>query len=74
MSEPVTTRPQAILQTVGQYYAERLREFGPTPRGVDWSSAESQALRFRQLITLVEPGRVATGPSSALKRAANGPI
>lgn len=31
------------------YYESRLREHGPSPRGVDWNSRESQDLRFRQL-------------------------
>ena len=38
-----------ILAGVTAYYAGKLREFGATPRGVDWNSAESQQLRFRQL-------------------------
>jgi SAM-dependent methyltransferase len=48
------TDPQ-ILPSVERYYAERLARFGPTPRGVDWSSAESQALRFDHLLKIVEP-------------------
>jgi len=43
----------AILLTVGRYYADRLQEFGATPRGVDWNSAESQTLRFERLLDLV---------------------
>ena len=53
MSEPPTATSDAILQTVGRYYADRLHEFGATPRGVDWNSAESQALRFDRLLELV---------------------
>lgn len=52
MSEPPTA-PSAILQTVGRYYAERLQEFGATPRGVDWNTADSQELRFERLLQLV---------------------
>ena len=52
MSPP--TDPQ-ILSSVERYYAERLARFGATPRGVDWSSGESQALRFDQLLKIVEP-------------------
>jgi len=43
-----------ILETVARYYAEKLRTFGPTPAGVDWNSAESQALRFSRLLRVVE--------------------
>jgi SAM-dependent methyltransferase len=35
---------------VGAYYTERLREHGPTARGADWNSEESQRLRFEQLL------------------------
>lgn len=39
----------ALLDPVAHYYAEKLQRFGATARGVDWNSAESQALRFAQL-------------------------
>jgi SAM-dependent methyltransferase len=54
---------QTILQRVGQYYADRLERFGPTPRGVDWNSAESQALRFSRLLEVVRPADSAASPS-----------
>jgi SAM-dependent methyltransferase len=41
---------------VERYYAERLEQFGPTPRGVDWNSAESQALRLDRLLFALEEG------------------
>jgi SAM-dependent methyltransferase len=44
---------EAILQTVARYYAEKLSAFGATPRGVDWNSAESQALRFNRLLQVL---------------------
>jgi SAM-dependent methyltransferase len=44
----------AIHETVARYYSEKLREHGPTPRGVDWNSAESQRLRFAALLRLVD--------------------
>ena len=37
-----------------RYYAERLERFGATPRGVDWNSAASQALRFDRLLVALE--------------------
>jgi SAM-dependent methyltransferase len=43
-----------ILTTVARYYSDRLREFGATARGVDWRSEESQALRFRYLLHLLD--------------------
>lgn len=48
---------EAIRQTVGRYYEGRLNQFGPTPRGVDWNSAESQALRFDKLLDLLAGSR-----------------
>jgi SAM-dependent methyltransferase len=38
-----------LLARVEAYYSDRLREHGPTARGVDWNSEESQRLRFEQL-------------------------
>jgi SAM-dependent methyltransferase len=43
-----------IERRVEAYYSSRLREHGPTPRGADWSSAESQRLRFDQVLRLCE--------------------
>jgi SAM-dependent methyltransferase len=40
----------AILQSVCDYYNEKITVHGPTHRGVDWNSPESQELRFRQLL------------------------
>jgi hypothetical protein len=43
-----------IRDAVGAYYGAALARFGTTPRGVDWNSAESQALRFAQLLRVAE--------------------
>jgi SAM-dependent methyltransferase len=37
---------------VGRYYAGKLRRFGPSPLGVDWSCQPTQDLRFIQLLKL----------------------
>jgi methyltransferase family protein len=42
-----------ILRDVSAYYTARAFEHGPTPRGVDWNSRESQVLRFSQLTKLL---------------------
>lgn len=42
-----------IIQKVSRYYSDKLRAHGPNPRGVDWNSAESQSLRFEQLLKVV---------------------
>lgn len=43
-----------IHRALELYFAEKLREHGPTPRGVDWNSEAGQVLRFRQLARLVQ--------------------
>lgn len=42
-----------VLEKINKYYTEKLQTFGTTPKGVDWNSAESQHLRFEQLLNLV---------------------
>jgi cyclopropane fatty-acyl-phospholipid synthase-like methyltransferase len=43
-----------ILDTVNDYYTQKVREFGVTPKGVDWNSEESQELRFGQLCQVIK--------------------
>jgi len=45
-----------ILGSVSNYYAARLEQHGATPAGVDWSSEESQRLRFAELLKLIDWG------------------
>jgi SAM-dependent methyltransferase len=45
----------AIRERVARYYADKIRTHGPVSQGVDWNSAESQLLRFRQLLRVCEP-------------------
>ncbi|WP_424810483.1 methyltransferase [Roseococcus sp. YIM B11640] len=42
-----------ILRRVGRYYAQRLAENGPGPRGVDWNGEDSQRLRHAQFLRLL---------------------
>ena len=42
------------LDQVAAYYAAKFAAHGPTARGVDWNSTESQRLRFRQLISVCD--------------------
>jgi SAM-dependent methyltransferase len=39
-----------ILEEVERYYSGKVQLHGATARGVDWNSAESQRLRFEQLL------------------------
>jgi SAM-dependent methyltransferase len=43
-----------ILNKVANYYAARLADHGPTPRGVDWNGIESHELRHRQFLRLID--------------------
>lgn len=45
---------EAMIKSAADYYSGKVERYGPTPRGVDWNSAESQALRFRQLLRVCE--------------------
>lgn len=45
-----------VLAPVERYYAEKLREFGMQPRGVDWNGEDGQQLRFAQLCKVVDFG------------------
>jgi cyclopropane fatty-acyl-phospholipid synthase-like methyltransferase len=42
-----------IIKEVGNYYTEKVKTFGATPKGVDWNSEESQHLRFEQLSKVI---------------------
>jgi SAM-dependent methyltransferase len=52
--------PDELLTRVERYYTAKLHEHGPTHRGVDWSTSDSQELRLTQLL------RVVTQPGSLL--------
>lgn len=45
-----------IRSRVQQYYDAKLQAHGPTARGVDWNSPESQQLRFEQLVKVIPSG------------------
>jgi SAM-dependent methyltransferase len=44
---------RALAVKAGRYYAAKLREHGPTPRGVDWNDERSQRIRFELLLELL---------------------
>lgn len=43
---------------LSNYFSEKLDEFGATPKGVDYNGPESQALRFEQLVKVINPSRL----------------
>lgn len=42
---------------LSEYFAEKLEEFGATPKGVDYNGPESQERRFEQLVKVIDPAR-----------------
>ena len=38
------------LETIRDYYAGKIEQFGATHKGADWNSTDSQELRFEQLL------------------------
>ncbi len=42
------------LEQVKSYFGKRIEEHGASPRGVDWNGAESQNVRFDQLLKIIE--------------------
>jgi SAM-dependent methyltransferase len=49
--------PDPLLGPVERYYTAKVVEHGPAPAGVDWNSAESQELRFRELLRICADAR-----------------
>jgi SAM-dependent methyltransferase len=43
-----------IFESVKQYYSAKIATHGATAQGVDWNSAESQLLRFEQLLKVCD--------------------
>src|SRR6266404_6451644 len=46
-----------ILRKVNRYYSSKLTVHGATAQGVDWNSADSQSLRFDQLLQICRGSR-----------------
>jgi len=45
----------SLLLSVERYYSAKIAAHGHNPQGVDWKSAESQSIRFDQLLRLLRP-------------------
>jgi len=43
-----------LLGNVASYYAQKLSQYGDTPRGVDWNGEDSQVTRFAQLCKVID--------------------
>ena len=42
---------------LNEYFAEKLDTFGATPKGVDYNGPEAQAVRFEQLVKVIDPAQ-----------------
>nr|MBP7323910.1 class I SAM-dependent methyltransferase [Deltaproteobacteria bacterium] len=50
---------KTFLTSIERYYTDKLEQYGPSARGVDWNGSESQQLRFDQLLKVCDlPGIV----------------
>lgn len=47
---------EEILKSVDVYYSSKIQVHGVTAKGVDWSTEDSQILRFEQLSKVIERG------------------
>ena len=46
-----------IQQRLNEYFEEKLDIYGATPKGVDYNGPEAQALRFEQLVKVIDSSR-----------------
>ena len=51
---------ESLFDVVERYYSDKIRAHGATPSGVDWNGADSQRLRFTQLLKLTDEQLVGT--------------
>jgi len=43
-----------VLRHLDQYFSGKFRQYGATPRGVDWKNKFAQVIRFKQVMKIVE--------------------
>lgn len=43
-----------ILHNIEEYYTKKINAFGKTPKGVDWKDEETQIIRFKQLLKIID--------------------
>ena len=48
---------EEIQKRLNQYFADKLDTYGPTPKGVDYNGPDAQALRFEQLVKVIDPSQ-----------------
>jgi SAM-dependent methyltransferase len=53
-SPPAGTDLAAVHAAIAEYYTAKVRKFGATPLGVDWTCVPTQEMRFVQLLKLCD--------------------
>ncbi len=53
----MTTDVTKLLSQVAEYYDDKARTHGATPKGADWRNADSQELRFFELSRIMRGAR-----------------
>jgi SAM-dependent methyltransferase len=48
---------QDTNRRLDDYFSDKLQTFGPTPKGVDYSGADAQRIRFEQLVKVIDSSR-----------------
>jgi hypothetical protein len=43
-----------IHKSINNYYTNKVKTYGSTPKGVDWNGEASQFLRFKQLSKIIK--------------------
>ena len=41
-------------KSIDTYYSNKIREYGATPKGVDWNGEDGQLIRFHQLSKIIK--------------------
>jgi SAM-dependent methyltransferase len=45
-----------VSRQLGDHYSQKFKEFGPTPKGVDWGENDDVLLRYEKMLNIIEPG------------------
>jgi len=46
------------IYDIREYFSWRFKQYGASPRGLDWNSTEAQTIRFNQLQKVIDPSQV----------------
>jgi SAM-dependent methyltransferase len=45
---------QSLIKSIENYYSNKIRQYGNTPKGVDWKDDSSQLIRFVQVLKIID--------------------